>query len=349
MRQYIHSLMTDQRRGPLSGLVKLFLWVLSLIYRMLLKGESLLRKIGLLRTERLPLAVISVGNLTVGGTGKTPFVHWLVQRLLSRQKKVAVLTHPYFPVNNGLSDEALELKRRLPQATVWAGKNRVLLSQKAVLSRMDAVILDDGFQYRKLHRDLDIVLIDATNPFGNGKTLPRGILREEPVSLRRADLLVLTRTDDTEPATLHHLEEMLSRLAPGIPLLFSVHRPKGFIDARTQEPLSLENLRKKRGIAFCGIGSPGSFFRALGKCGIEPLRTVSFSDHHPYRRRDLERLDRLNGSLGGEVLFTTAKDVERLQAFGLWPKSPLAVLEVELVVTQHEDKLLQRLNTLSVR
>ncbi|MBI4435924.1 MAG: tetraacyldisaccharide 4'-kinase [Candidatus Omnitrophica bacterium] len=348
MRRYLYSLMTDQLNDPLSSFLKKLLFLLTVPYHLLLGCRKTLWRIGLYRRKKLPLRVISVGNITWGGTGKTPFVKWLVGQLLSRGEKVAVLTRGYRKLGEDVADEALELRSAFPDVPVWVGKDRVALAEKAISAHMDAVVLDDGFQYWHLERDLDIVLIDATNPFGNGRVLPRGILRERPSALKRADLLVLTRTDG-EAEKSNRLERFLKGCAPETPLLFSAHRPRRFVEARTQEEVSFEQVRRERGIAFCGIGNPRSFEHLLERNGIHPLRSISFMDHHRYRREDLEQLDQTAASLGGSLLLTTGKDLERLKALRLFPSTRLLALEVELVMTKNEDELFRRLNALFSR
>ncbi|MFH1858161.1 MAG: tetraacyldisaccharide 4'-kinase, partial [Candidatus Omnitrophota bacterium] len=300
------------------------------------------------KTKKVPLVVISVGNLTMGGTGKTPFVKWLARVLLSRGKKPVVLLRGYKNLSQDLSDEALELREALPEIPVWVGKNRASLAEKAFSDGKDAVVLDDGFQYRGLERDLDIVLVDATNPFGNGKVLPRGILREPLAGLRRADVLILTRADG-DPERWKDLVRLLRAYAPETPILHSEHRVQLFFEARTRKDVPLALLQKEICISFCGIGNPSAFQRLLEGCLSPNARTVVFMDHHRYRRKDLEQLDRIAKETGAAYLVTTEKDLERLQQLHLWPVTRLVVMKVEFVVTQYENELLRRLDSLFSR
>lgn len=344
MKHYFYSLMTDQKKGFSATLVKGVLALLAKLFQFLLLMRGLLWRWGLFRAERVPVKVISVGNITVGGTGKTPFVKWLVKFILLKGKKVAILSRGYHSLGNGFSDEILELRKSLPEVLVWVGKDRAKLAA-ACAKNVDTVILDDGFQYWRLARDLDIVLVDATNPFGNGEVLPRGILRERPGSLRRADMVILTRAD-REAVQTDSLERLVNSYAPGIPILFSAHRPRRFYEARAKKEIPIEILKREKIVAFCGIGNPGAFQEALQRHGIRPLESLFFMDHHRYREADLKRLDRSVASLGADRLLTTEKDLARLEAVDLWPSTPLAVLEVEVIVTKNEDTLLRRLDTL---
>ncbi len=348
MRSYLYSLMTDQRNDLFSFLLKQVLLLFAFLYQLLLRLWELLWQTGFFRSKKVSLPVISVGNITLGGTGKTPFVKWLVTQLASRGKKAAVLTRGYKKLSKGFSDEALELRKAFPDVPVLIGRDRVALAQKADSAKVDALILDDGFQHRRMRRDLDIVLIDATNPFGNGRLLPRGILREGLSSLRRADLLVLTRTEGSAEK-LNGLERSLKKYAPNAPILFSTHHLNGFYEAKTEKKIPLEALRNEKIIGFCGIGNPGAFQRLLEQNGISLLKMVSFLDHHPYHRKDLEALDRTAASLKASSLLTTKKDVERLHALKVWPSTRLMVSEVELKITQNENELFRRLDTLLSR
>lgn len=347
MRAYFFSLMTDARGGFVPACLKGILFLFSFVYRLLSDARNALWRFGLLKAEKAPLAVISVGNITVGGTGKTPFVRWLVGYLRREGKTVAVLSRGYGAVRNGLSDEALELKRAFPDLPVFLGRDRVRLARKACAEKMDAVVLDDGFQYRRLARDLDIVLIDATNPFGNGRLLPRGILREDLSALGRADLLVLTRTDGR--GAEERLVSLLKTHAPDAPVLLAVHRIRECYEARTGERTALETLKPKRALPFCGIGNPGSFRSLLEEAGLHLLPLRSFMDHHRYTRKEIGGLDRLARSWGADILLTTEKDGERLRALRMWPATPLWVAAADCVVTKHEEELFHRLRRLLSR
>lgn len=348
MRKYLYSLITDEKRGPLATFLKKIFSSLAILHQSLLAGYDFLWRAGILKGRKASLVVISVGNITLGGTGKTPFVKWLVEKLLERRKKIAILSRGYQKMTEDASDEVLELKKHFPDVPVWIGKDRVGLAKKASSAGMDAVILDDGFQYRWLSRDLDIVLIDATNPFGNGRVLPRGVLRERPHSLKRADLLVLSRVHE-EDETLYGLERFLKGCAPEAPVLFSTHRIRNVYDARTGEAIPIESLLQEKGIGFCGIGNPKAFQHLLEREGIFLLEVLFFMDHHRYGKKDIEHLDRLAERKGATYLMTTEKDKERLHLLALWPKTRLVVVEVELVITKHEELLLKRLDTLFPR
>ena len=192
LKQYIHDLMHDRTNDLLSQVVKPCLLILSYAYGFLLKAHYFFYKVNLLKSYKSQIAIISIGNITLGGTGKTPFTIMLAERLTQKnKKKTAVLIRGYG------EDEWKMLEERLGKygIKVFVGRDRVKYAKQALQYGACSLILDDGFQHRRLRRDLDIVLLDSTNPFGNRHLFPRGILREPLDSLRRADIVVLTKVD----------------------------------------------------------------------------------------------------------------------------------------------------------
>ena len=274
---------------------------------------------GVARKAALP--VISVGNLTVGGTGKTPTVAWLARRLLAEGRRPAVVSRGYggragrgpltVAAGDGpqvapelCGDEPWWLARQVSGLRVVVGSDRIAGAAAARRLDADVVLLDDGFQHRRLARDLDIVLLDAAVPFGNGRLLPAGPLRESPTALGRADLLLATRVEPG--ADVAGLAALATRYAPGVPLLLARHRPLAFVDldgtAVTLPP---------RVAAFCGIARPESFRRSLVEAGVELARFFAFPDHHAY---SASQLDTLVGAAreAGVPLVTTEKDLARI-------------------------------------
>jgi tetraacyldisaccharide 4'-kinase len=266
--------------------------------------------------------VISVGNLTVGGTGKTPVVAWLCRYLLERGFRPAVVSRGYggaagkgpVTVSTGRGpligpavsgDEPYMLARQLAGISVVVGSDRTAGAARAEQLQADAVVLDDGFQHRRLARDLDIVLLDSRDPFGNGSLLPAGILREPKSSLRRADMVILTRCTPGEETG--EIEDEVRRFNPEAPVLHSEVGGSGFVDFHGEtSPVP------SRAVAFCGIGSPGSFRSVLERCGVEIVEFHPFRDHHPYRPEEIERLRR-SADAQGAALVTTEKDLARLE------------------------------------
>jgi len=267
--------------------------------------------------------VISVGNLTVGGTGKTPLVAWLAERLLELGRRPAILSRGYggsagagpVVVSTGggprvsveqAGDEPFLLARRVSRAVVVVGSDRRRGALAAANENADVLILDDGFQHRRLARDLDIVLLDADAPFGNRRLLPAGTLREPPSALARADLLVITRSrrEGAHP----EIERVVRRFNPGAPLLCADHRTLGFFDSRGRQATAPQHA-----LAFCGVGNPVRFKADLEQLGLRLSDFVPFPDHHPYSEAEIRSLERRADELAAPLV-TTEKDLVRVEA-----------------------------------
>lgn len=305
--------------SPLELLYRLFLWLRRAAY-----GR------GWVARKRLPAKVVSVGNLTVGGTGKTPMVMRLAAGLEQRGLRVAVLTRGYgrrqaLPlVINGrgdlsqyrpdlMGDEPILLARRLPDVTIGIGADRYALGEKIIemeeSTPPDVFLLDDGFQHLRLARDLDLVLLDSTDPFGGGAVLPAGPLREPREALARADLIVLTRVDENARTEL--LEEV-RRLNPRAPVFRAGTKFVGAFDAATHRTANLFALKQQPALAFCGVGNPQAFENDLERWGFDVAGLVAFPDHHRYGIEDFKLLVRHADRAGARVLLTTEKDMVNL-------------------------------------
>jgi len=283
-----------------------------------------------LRARRLPAFVVSVGNLVAGGTGKTPFTLWLAEYFRAQGRHPAILSRGYgrrgseialVPSKGEASaqvpdfgDEPILMARKAPAIPVWVGRTRWKSGQAAIqYSGADVLILDDGLQHLSLERDLDLVLLDAHNPFGNGALLPLGPLREPVEHLDRAHAILLTRADD--PEKVHATLDMLRKRFPGKPLFSCRHRPTGLRIGLSGSRAPLEALRGQSAIAFAGIARPEAFFRSLrAETSIRLDACVAFPDHHSYKAADVARLLRLVRKNGARFLITTEKDIVRLPA-----------------------------------
>jgi len=280
--------------------------------------------------RRLPVPVISVGNITVGGTGKTPMALWLCEHLLRAGRRPAVVSRGYRSSATGFSDESAMLARRCPQAVVVAaGPDRCEGGRTAIRQHgADIIVLDDGFQHRRLGRDLDVVLIDATCPFGYGRLLPRGLLREPPASLTRADVLVVTRADQVSEPELQGLRKRLARLAAGRPVLRAVHRATGFValDGSLMEASAVP----RRPVLVAAIARPAAFERTVRDMGYVPAATCWYPDHHAYTAADAVALcDRVRRN-AADALLATEKDAVKLAALRFdWP-CPVLALRVDI-------------------
>lgn len=279
------------------------------------------------RSLKLPATVVSIGNLVAGGTGKTPLVLWIAERLRRLGRNPAILSRGYgrstkatseVPTTGDLSrqaslfgDEPVLMARKAAPAPVWVGRDRRQSGRASILSGgADILLLDDGFQYLALERDLDLVLLDARNPFGNGSLLPLGPLREPVSHLERADAIILTRADDS--ITAEATRVMLQRMFPGKPLFCCRHRLSGFRAGLDGALIPAHSMRGRRALAFAGIASPDSFFQSLRETGLNLTAGISFPDHHSYAPRDMFRIAAAAAEVHAELLITTQKDFVRL-------------------------------------
>jgi tetraacyldisaccharide 4'-kinase len=301
---------------------------------------------GLKRTHHAGVPVVSVGNLTVGGTGKTPAVEYVAGFFRRHELRVAILSRGY-GANTGPNDEALVLEENLPDVPHLQGADRVALAQAAIEElESEVLVLDDGFQHRRLARALDLVLIDATLPWGHGYLLPRGLLREPLGSLHRAGLILLARCDQVDPFVLQDLRDRLHRLVPAVPLVETCHLPIELVDSQ-QRTAPLELLRQAPIAAFCGLGNPQAFRHTLEQLGARVASFCTFPDHHAYTREDVEQLHAWASQVGrianpssaqDVIVVTTQKDLVKLRLSRLGDL-PLWSLRIRLQVRSGQDVL----------
>jgi len=303
-----------------------------------------LYKRGLLHTTDLPTPVISIGNITAGGTGKTPLVEFTARHASALGRRTCILTRGYgrkdpnarVVVSDGnqlladadiAGDEPVMLARNLKGiAAVISDSNRVAAAKWAHDNlNTEIFILDDGFQHFRISRDLNIVTIDATNPWGNGHLLPRGLLREHPRNLRRSDCIVITRADQAN--NIDELKQEINAFSGGCPLFTStmkVGRWRSCIDqelsTKPAEPVGV----------FCGIANPKSFLRALKNQSIDPVFVSEFPDHHRYSQLDLDQIVASANRNGAQSLVTTAKDAVKLKNLKL--TLPCYVIDIEIQI-----------------
>lgn len=296
------------------------------------------------RAARVGLPVISVGNLTTGGTGKTPVVAWLARWCQHQQRQPGLISRGYRS-QGGKNDEARELELLLEQVPHQQNPDRVAAARQLIATTpVDMLILDDAFQHRRIHRDLDLVLIDALEPFGFERLLPRGLLREPLDSLARADFVILSRADAVPSARRGEIVQMIRRYAPQTPIAEVVHRPRR-LTSPGQAARSIDLLRGRRVAAFCGIGNPTGFRHTLEQSGAELVDFRTFPDHHHYDQADKDQLRQWFQSLPEtEELLCTLKDLVKLAP---WDSSiPLAAVEIEIQFLSGQTELEARLSGL---
>jgi len=322
----------------------------SWIYQVVMRCRRMCYRKGWLASHKLPCPVISVGNITVGGTGKTPMVIEVARGLQERGVKVAVVTRGYKGtrecqggvVSNGdrlamtaleSGDEAAMLADTLPGVPIVVGKDRCKAGMRAHRRfGCDAIILDDGFQHLRLARDLDIVLIDGRNEFGNGRVVPAGPLRERLGVLRDAGCIVVTKSESTD--VVDRIEETIRREGVSAPLYHSIYRVISILDVVAGERQEPNVLRGMDCCAFTGIADPSYFFQMVERLGALVHETLRFPDHYSYGSTAVEVIRRRGAEIHGYV--TTAKDYVKLR--DIWPKDlPLYVVEIRHQVKEHEE------------
>jgi tetraacyldisaccharide 4'-kinase len=336
--QTAYDILSGRRRGLGASLLRAALTVPALAYAAAMRVRRRLYRWGLLPRKRAGAPVICVGNLTTGGTGKTPMVAWVVSRLKEMKRRPAVLTRGY-KAAAGMSDEAA-LLRRLCGVPVIVNADRAAGAAAAVAGKANVLVMDDGFQHRRLRRELDVVLVDATNPFGFGWALPRGLLREPVAALKDAGAVVITRSDSVPAERLSSLRERLGRLAPAASLHAAVHRPTKFADEQGRK-FPPDYVAGKKVFAFCGVANPESFFSALEALGAELVARRSLDDHVRYTADLLEALRREADDAGAEVLATTQKDAVKIEGRSLG--RPLWELWIEIDVVEGAEALIAKL------
>lgn len=340
-------LIRGETSGPAAIVARAALTVAALPYRLAVYLRNAAFDRGWKRIARAEVPVVAVGNITLGGTGKTPMVEWVARWFRRRGIRVTLLSRGYGQTE-GLNDEGLVLDQNLPDVPHLQDPDRVNLARIAVEElQAQVLVLDDGFQHRRLARDLDVVLLDALDPFGEGRLFPRGLLREPIGSLRRADIVVLSRADHVDEARRNELRRTAERHAGPLRWITSRHAPRDLIDSRGGSS-PLEGLKGRRVGVFCGVGNPEGFRRTLAEVGVEPVDFRVFPDHHPYDRADVESLIRWATGHGADLALTTQKDLVKLRVDTLGP-IPLRALRIELEILEGEEFLDRALAALTIR
>lgn len=333
------KVLSGEKRGARAAAVRLAAALIEPFYA---TGMGLRNKFfdaGISRTHDLHRPTISVGNLTTGGTGKTPMVRWLAERLRNEGRRPAILARGYKSARGDSGDEPLMLQRTLnvPDETpieVLVNPNRVRAAA-AALQRdpgIDVFILDDGFQHRAAGRDLNLLMISAPEPFGFGHVLPRGLLREPLGGIGRADAVVLTHSDQVSPQAIADIEQTIHFYSPGVPIYRAIHAHVGVLHGdQPPQRLPIDMLRQTPFFAFAGIGDPDRFQQQLSQWGDTCRGRRWFADHHAYHTTDLAALRRDAADAGAQVLVTTEKDWAKLASMdGVGREMPIWRIELAL-------------------
>ena len=359
--QYTIDVILGRREDTGAAIYGAFLQAVSFLVSGYVQLRFWLYRKRILHDQPLGCLVVVVGNLTVGGTGKTPVVEKFARALAERGRKVAILSRGYKSKRppfwrrawNGLThaeeppprvvsdgervlldseeagDEPFMLARNLPGVVVLVDKNRVKSGSYAIRRfGCDTLVLDDGFQYLPLKGRLNLLLVDTTNPFGNGHLLPRGILREPVKHLRRASYVFLTKSTGRRDL---ELEQLIQKHNPGVDIIECAHRPQHLQRVGSTERQPLDFLRNRRVGAFSGIATPESFEHFLRELGANLIYTKRFLDHYRFTREDLDHVFEQAGLAGLDFMVTTEKDSVRLIGDVHYPL-PLYFLRLEIEI-----------------
>ncbi|MEA3305422.1 MAG: tetraacyldisaccharide 4'-kinase, partial [Candidatus Omnitrophota bacterium] len=306
LKPYMLSVMCDERKKFDAYILRVILAVFSFVYLVLLKCSCFFYDAGILKKNKAAAKVISVGNITLGGTGKTPFTIKLAKKLTAMGKKVSVLIRGYG------DDEPHLLREKLGEIPVLIGKDRVKNAERAINELgSDCIILDDGFQHYRIERDLDIVLIDTTCPFENMRLFPRGILREPLSRLKNADIIILTKSD-MGAGNVNAIRRRLERINGNIGIAESFYRPVGFKRMNSFESLPLSYIRGRKTAVVSGIANPKYFDWLVGNAGAVLRARFHYPDHHLYRESNLKAITKRCRDLNIDTVVTTEKDAVKL-------------------------------------
>jgi tetraacyldisaccharide 4'-kinase len=342
------ALVSGDRRGPVASLARAGLRVLEVPYSLAVRWRNHRYDTGRAPIERVDVPVISVGNLTLGGTGKTPTVEWLANWFAARGIKGALVSRGYGARPGRPNDEALELAQKLPDVPHVQDADRVRGARRAIAEfGAELILLDDAFQHRRIARDLDIVLVDALAPDGFGHVFPRGMLREPLSGWSRADVVILTRAELVDTARRAAIRELVRRHAPRAVWAEATHAPQALQStAGAAEPLA--TLANQPIAAFCGIGNPAGFHQALANCGFCLLASRELPDHFAYEDADLAELAGWSDALDVAAVVCTGKDLVKVA--DRWPgKKPLRALTIRLEILTGRPELEARLQPIAER
>lgn len=337
MKDYFRRVAEGKEHGALVSLLNPFIAFAAAIYGGVNKLNRSLYEKKILKQKRLPFPVISVGNLTWGGTGKTPFVEYLAQKICHRRRTPLVLTRGYS------KDEATQFKNHLPKAVIGVGKNRFKVAKRlAKKNKINVAILDDGFQHLPIERDIEIVMVNALEPFGNEKIVPQGILREPLERLSKASIVVISHSNLITKTELNRLKGKIRKLSPKVFIVDTYLEPLFFYRAKKRTRVALSRLQNHRVTTFSGVGAPRSFQLLLSRSQIKPVRNFEFTDHHQFSKKELSEIKSVADSASAAEIITTEKDYYRSPNVIANTLNPL-ILATRMRVASGEEVLTDRL------
>ncbi len=351
IKEYLLLIAAGKKRDAQSRVMGIFLYFLSLIYSGILTLRLLVYRLGIMPVSKHDIKVISVGNITVGGTGKTPLVERICEYLLQEKKRIAIISRGYKGIQGSrgfIADEPQMLKNRFPEAQVIINKDRnaaLKLAQDEI--GCEVAVLDDAFQNLKIEKDIDIVCIDCLNPFGFGYVLPRGLLRMPFCYLGNAQIFVLTHTDQA-PESVEGIINKLRRYNKKAQIFKSSHVPEFLYNINKAKKSELSSVRDERVALLCAIAKPELFEKTVEGLGAQIAENFYFEDHHIFTDIELKSVIARCLELKVRSIITTAKDEPRIKAV-LTDKQPeveILVLKIKLEVEKNEGRFLERISAL---
>ena len=328
LENYLLKVIKGEKDGLLVKIVKMILTILEVVYLVIIKVREIFYKIKIFKSKKLDTKTISVGNITTGGTGKTPVVEKLASELSAKDKKVGILSRGYHSEGdsplvisdgqdiltemNKAGDELYMMASHLSGIPIVKGKDRHKAGELATSQfDLDMLIVDDSFQHLQLDRDLDIVVVDALNPFGYDHLLPRGILREPLSSLKRSDIIVISRSDQVTEAKLEKIEDTICSHNSKVDIFTSNHCPVKLNCLATNNKNNIKNisdLKEKKALALSGIGNPDSFVKSLEELEIKVVENAIYPDHYEYDQEDVMDIVMKAQLNDVDFIITTEKD-----------------------------------------
>jgi tetraacyldisaccharide 4'-kinase len=331
VKEFLIEVTNKKRKNFFNQLLRIFLVFLSFIYILAIKFILFLYNKKILKKFKANNVTISIGNITVGGTGKTPFLIYLVKKLVNRKKQPLIVSRGY------AEDEIKELKFFLPSVDVLIGKNRAN-NIKAALKRNkpEYILLDDAFQHWKVERNLDIVILDVSVSLKDKKVLPAGFLREPISHIKRADVILLTRVNLASQKEIDEIKRILKRIKTSFKIFEAWFEPVYFYSFQNKETIPLNALRGKSVGVFCGIGNPTGFVRTLEGVGLKVASKIFFLDHHRYNTKDLALISRDSEEKELDTYITTFKDILKIDTTQVGAR--VYCLKIELKFKEKEDE-----------
>lgn len=337
---------SGKKTGSLAAATRMALWAITPAYRLAIAIRNRKFMHDTSAVTRVGVPVISIGNLTTGGTGKSPMVIWVSQRLRELGLRSAIISRGYGASGTGPNDEALEMQQRLPDVPQLQDPDRIKSATIAIEElETQCLVMDDGFQHRRLHRDLDVVLVDATNPFGYGYLLPRGLLREPIGSLARADVVVITRCQQVNQPAIDAILKVIAKATSDSsppPVICQTQTVANRWLQYDGQSMEVDEFGTVPVFACCAIGNPDSFVKTAALSGANIVGQKFFPDHHSFTRADIQTVVQLAQEKGAHRIICTHKDLVKI-AINQFDDIPFFALQIDLEFTHGEESMKERL------